>query len=174
MLIHKQYMLDFIMFQLRADKISPSINLEPNPGESIQLFEIDQLGGIRSDHVYGDLGVTSMLKHYCHWPDLYMMASSLLALCVGNSPVPGEFPSQRPVTWRFDVFFDLCQIKGLSKQSWGWWFELPSCPLWCHCNDQTGNYGYGLERDSEFHILFKFDWKFLSNITKPSLVYFYC
>ena len=27
-------------------------------------------------------------------------------LC-GNSPVPGEFPAQRPVTRSFDVFFDL-------------------------------------------------------------------
>ena len=33
--------------------------------------------------------------------------SALLALCVGNSPVTGEFPSQRPVTRSFDVFFDL-------------------------------------------------------------------
>ena len=28
-------------------------------------------------------------------------------LCVGNSPVTDEFPSQRPVTQSFDVFFDL-------------------------------------------------------------------
>ena len=34
-------------------------------------------------------------------------SSALLALCVGNSPVPVEFPSQRPVTWTFGVFFDL-------------------------------------------------------------------
>ena len=33
--------------------------------------------------------------------------SALLALSVGNSPVTGEFPSQRPVTRSFDVFFDL-------------------------------------------------------------------
>ena len=33
--------------------------------------------------------------------------SALLALCVGNSPVPGEFPTQRPVTRSFDVSFDL-------------------------------------------------------------------
>ena len=31
--------------------------------------------------------------------------SALLALCVGNSPVTGEFPSKRPVTRSFDVFF---------------------------------------------------------------------
>ena len=33
--------------------------------------------------------------------------SALLAICAGNSPVPGEFPLQRPVTRSFDVFFDL-------------------------------------------------------------------
>ena len=33
--------------------------------------------------------------------------SALLAICAGNSPVNGEFPSQRPVTRNFDVFFDL-------------------------------------------------------------------
>ena len=33
--------------------------------------------------------------------------SLLLALCVGNSPVTGEFLPQRPVTWSFDVYFDL-------------------------------------------------------------------
>ena len=44
-------------------------------------------------------------------------------------------PSQRPVRWSFDVFFDLCLNKPLSKQSWGWWFEQPSCSSWRHCND---------------------------------------
>ena len=34
--------------------------------------------------------------------------STLLAICSRNSPVTGEFPTQRPVTWSFDVFFDLC------------------------------------------------------------------
>ena len=33
--------------------------------------------------------------------------SALLALCVGNSPVTGEFPSQGPVSRSFDVSFDL-------------------------------------------------------------------
>ena len=38
--------------------------------------------------------------------------SMLLAICAGNSPVPGEFPTQRPVTRSFDVFFDLARING--------------------------------------------------------------
>ena len=32
--------------------------------------------------------------------------SALLAICEGNPPVTGGFPSQRPVTLSFDVFFD--------------------------------------------------------------------
>ena len=34
--------------------------------------------------------------------------SVLLDIYAGNSPVPREFPAQRPVTRSFDVFFDLC------------------------------------------------------------------
>ena len=60
--------------------------------------------------------------------------SALLALCAGNSPVTGEFPTQRPVTRSFDVCFDLRVNKWLSKQSWGWWFETPASSLWRHCN----------------------------------------
>ena len=33
--------------------------------------------------------------------------SALLAICVGNSLVTGEFPAKRPETQSFDVFFDL-------------------------------------------------------------------
>ena len=53
---------------------------------------------------------------------------ALLAICAGNS--------QRPVTRSFDVFFDLRLNKRLSEQSWGWWFETLSCPLWRHCNGE--------------------------------------
>ena len=60
--------------------------------------------------------------------------SALLAICAGNSPVAGEFAAQRPVTRSFDVFFDLRLNKRLSKQSWGWWFETLSRPLWRHRN----------------------------------------
>ena len=56
--------------------------------------------------------------------------SALLALCMGNSPVTGEFPEQRPVTQSFDVFFDLHLNKQLSNPSRHRWFETPSRPLW--------------------------------------------
>ena len=68
------------------------------------------------------------------WRHQMARISALQALCAGNSPVTGEFPTQRPVTRSFDVLFDLDLNKQLSKQSWGWWSETPSCPLWRHCN----------------------------------------
>ena len=65
-----------------------------------------------------------------------MPFSALLALCAGNSTVTGEFPTQRPVTQSFDVFFDLRLNKRLSNQSWCGWFETPLRSLWRHCNVQ--------------------------------------
>ena len=62
--------------------------------------------------------------------------SALLAICAGNPPVTREFPTQRPVTRSFDVFFHLRLNKQLSKQSWSWWFETLSRPFWRHCNYQ--------------------------------------
>ena len=59
---------------------------------------------------------------YCNvrkpwWRHQMETFSALLALCAGNSPVTGEFPTWRPVTQSFDVSFDLRLNKRLSKQS---------------------------------------------------------
>ena len=61
--------------------------------------------------------------------------SALLALCVRNSLVTDELPSQRPVMRSFDVFCDLRLNKRLSKQSRRPWFETSSHSLWRHGND---------------------------------------
>ena len=58
---------------------------------------------------------------------------ALLTLYEGNPPVISAFPSQRPVTWIFDIF-DLSLNKRLSKQSRRRWFETPSRSLCEHCN----------------------------------------
>ena len=73
-------------------------------------------------------------EQWTWWRHQMETFSARLAICAGNSPVPGEFPTQRPVTRSFDVFFDLRLNKWLSKQSWGWWFETPSHPLSRQCN----------------------------------------
>ena len=88
------------------------------------------LGGISGDEV----GMT-MNFGFPWWRHQMETFSALLALCAGNSPVTGGIPSQRPVTWSFDVFFYLCLNIRLSKQSCGWWFDTPSRSLWRHCNE---------------------------------------
>ena len=68
-------------------------------------------------------------------------------LC-GEVTGPGEFPTQRPVTRSFDVFFDLRLNKRLSKQPWGWWLETPSWSLWRQCNDKKTLHTYWLDTTS--------------------------
>ena len=75
--------------------------------------------------------------------------SVLLAFSAGNSPVPGEFPSQRQVTHSFDISFDLRLNTRLYKQSWGWWFETPSSPLWRYRNEHPWFF---------IHVMQKFGW----------------
>ena len=88
----------------------------------------------------GDSSTGKMASLYWHvwWRHQMETFSALLAICAGNSPVPGEFPAQRPVTRSSHVFFDLCLNKPLNKQSWGWWFETLSRPLWRQCNATPG------------------------------------
>ena len=76
--------------------------------------------------------------------------STLLALCAGNSLAIGEFPSQRPVTQGFDVFFDL--NKQMSKPSRRQWFEMPLRSLWCHCTAK-----YPLTNRLDYPIIFKLE-----------------
>ena len=88
---------------------------------------------------------TKQLAVNCQVPELFKSGwswrrdpmktfSASLAFCAGNSPVTGEFSTQRPVTRSFNVFFDLRLNIRLSKQSWCWWFETLSRSLWRHCN----------------------------------------
>ena len=74
------------------------------------------------------------LRFISWWLHQMGLFSALPTLCEGNPPVTGGFPSQRPVTRSFDVFFDLHLNKRLSKQSRRRWFETPSHTLWRHCN----------------------------------------
>ena len=85
----------------------------------------------------------------------YMMTSSNGNVFRVTGHLRGEFtgerwiPRTKPVTRSFDVFFDLRTNKRLSKQSWGWWFEPPSCSFWRHCNV---GYGEDHTKGLETHI----------------------
>ena len=78
------------------------------------------------------IGIANTISWWRHQIKTF---SALLAFCAENSPVPGEFSAQRPVTRSFDVFFHLHLNKPLSKQSQGWWFAMTSGSLWRQCND---------------------------------------
>ena len=51
---------------------------------------------------------------------------------IHRSPVNSSTKTSDAELWY--IFFDLRLNKRQGKQSWGWWFETPSRPLWRHCN----------------------------------------
>ena len=70
----------------------------------------------------------SKRKHFPrNWPYVKTIRRSPV-----NSPHKGQ--------WRGALMFSLMWTlnKRLSKQSWGWWFETPSCSLWRHYNWRDG------------------------------------
>ena len=64
-------------------------------------------------------------KHFPHyWP---------FVRGIHRSPVNSTHKGQWRGAWMFSL---ICALnKRLSKQWWGWWLEMPSPSLWCHCND---------------------------------------
>ena len=101
----------------------------------LKLIHVSERGPRQPEAMFRRWPFSGGRKTYWSWWRHQMETfSALLAICAGTSPVTGEFPSQRPVTRSFDVLFHLCLNKRLSKQSWGWWFETPSRPLWRHWN----------------------------------------
>ena len=120
-LVPKMHHLNFKRFNFQTVAIK---------SQAISCTNVDQNYGHVVVPLLGEL-IYQSLSQERKWPwrrHQVETFSALLALCVGNSLVTGEFPSQRLVTRSFDVFFDLCLNKRLSKQSRRWRFEMPS--LW--------------------------------------------
>ena len=120
---------------------SSGINLEIMSQEIVNWEELS------SKHVsQGCFGNhTSKIAVLCprdQWVNITLQGHIMMTSSNGNffrvtglfATGPGEFPTQRPVTRSFDVFFDLRLNKRLSKQPWGWWFETLPWSLWRHCN----------------------------------------
>ena len=140
--------------------------------------------------------VLHMLQQYVNcdfctsswWRHQMETFSALLAICAGNSPVPGEFPTQRPVTRSIDVNLDLRLNKPYSKQSWGWWSKTLSRLSWRHCNENdlcpfqnyqllslvyhTGSYIISSTKDSFVYIwhLKKVIFELVAQCTRPSCI----
>ena len=86
--------------------------------------------------LWGEPSVTAGIVLWMHpandrW--CYNVTPSLIGWAHSqNDNCTGRFPSQRPVMWSFDVFFDLRLNKRLSKQSRHRWFETPLSSFWRH------------------------------------------
>ena len=123
----KQGCRDLSTFDLRSEYLK----------ENTSLFSISwqYTGALYQSHT---TFVSALCGNYliAWWRHQMETFFALLALCAGNSPVTGEFPTLRSVTRSFYIFFDLCLNKQLSKQSWAWWFGRPSRSLLRHCNEQ--------------------------------------
>ena len=63
---------------------------------------------------------------YTRWRHQMKTFSVLLAICAWSSAVPGEFPTQRPVTRSFDVFLICTRINS-------WVNNDEAGDLRCHC-----------------------------------------
>ena len=93
--------------------------------------------------IYNKSTVTKITtKHTCKlhssWLRHDMEAlSALQALCEGNPPVTGGFPSQRASDAGFDAFFGVILNKTLNKQYSYRWFETLWHPLWRHSDNTS-------------------------------------
>ena len=67
-----------------------------------------------------------------------MMSSSGNTFC-STGHLCGEFTDDRwiPCTKASDA-----ELWCFLWSARGWWFEMPSCPLWCHCNDIRWSHGH--------------------------------
>ena len=80
---------------------------------------------------------------------------------IHRSPVKSPVNSPHKSQWRGTLMFSLICVrlnKRLSKQSWGWWFETLSRPLWRHCNvclllSQANFTDLGLDSELVYHNL---------------------
>ena len=137
--------------RLTADRLlsSSSYEWQTTLGRSTFAYGTDFYSLFNS--VYLKVAQQVFNTHFYHSPiqhdknsqltrDEFMMASSNGNIFRVTGPLWGEFTGDRwiPLTKASDAelwcFLDLRLNKRLNKQSWGWWFETPTCSLWRHCN----------------------------------------
>ena len=90
---------------------------------------------------WNDVPYSARTMDIDHRPDSQiMMTSSNGNIFRVTGHLRGEFTGPRWIPhkgqWRGALMFSLIcsQIDGWRKQCWSWWFEMPSRPLWDHCN----------------------------------------
>ena len=107
--------------------------LNESPSSSIYVLYVSLLGFPMTVITAVDQILALIFMMTSSNGNIFRVAGPLCGEFTGS----GEFPTQRPVTRSFDVFFDLRLNKRLSKRPWGWWFVTPSWSLWRQCYELT-------------------------------------
>ena len=96
-------------------------NMEPSSGAGIEEGSVKGIAQTHDDVI-----------EWQHFPRYWPFVRG-----IHQSPVNSPYKGQ----WRGGLMFSLiCALnKRLNKQWWGWWFQMPSRPLWCHCNGNREN-----------------------------------
>ena len=106
-----------ISCQLSDGNITMTYPPCPLIGQSCHLFLWFRPGQWNSWGPYGP-ATKGLCRCGCHrkyftwWRHQMETFSALLAICAGNTPVSGEFPTQRPVTRSFDISLICAWIHG--------------------------------------------------------------
>ena len=103
------------------------------PNRIDQKSKCHQLDHTNRNNSEQKFALVSLSLTWSWWRHQMETFSALLAICAGNSPVTGEFPSQKPVTWSL-MFSLLCAWQN-GLQSRYRWFETPTRSFWRHCNE---------------------------------------
>ena len=88
----------------------------------------------RHDFINGNISCSNVTLHIMITSSNGNIFRVTCPLC-GNSPVTGEFTSQRPMTRSFVVFLISAWTNGSVNNRDPRWFETPLHSLWRHCND---------------------------------------
>ena len=94
--------LEILWFYYQLTVTPKSNSKSKGQGDRLEIHQ--NLSVLLFFHNFKCANCVEVLPWWCNQMEIF---STLLAFCVGNSPVTGEFPTQRPVIYSFDVFFDL-------------------------------------------------------------------
>ena len=116
-------------------------------------LQLDYFNNVLFNQCIVSGAITNTMNLYVGF-DISLILANIIAIFT-----IGEFPAKRPVTRSLNVFFDQRLNKRLSKQSWGWWFETLSRPLWRHCNVmsvafiQESHWSYGTYKRTHLNVI---------------------
>ena len=97
----------FIQISLKLDLKEPNSVILLCPSKNYFAWFAEYRYSAFTYNILSNISSSSAAISTAWWSHQMETFSVFLALCSGDSPDSGEFPAERPVTWSYDVFFDL-------------------------------------------------------------------